>query len=211
MPGLLRNTPISDAERQNNDQHRPGIVIAVVALLCLYIYLFTLAADPLGLPLPKGLADTLGVSIEHVFDSDGNVDSNFVISLTQRFDRNDDERLIFFCCLIAAFLSAYYLPLPYKQLSLILWTVAAIIVLYGAVATAGLLFAHFVVYLVLHPKQAQPWIPAVVGLLASFAFVHDGGAAKIVSFVLLPLLSLGGYHFLVLRLFAKGFGLDIPA
>ena len=100
MPGLLKNVPVTDAQRRDNDRHRPEVVLAVLAVLAVYMYLFTQIAIPLGLPLPEDLASTAGFSIDHVFDSDGNVNSTVGITRTQRFKRNDDERLVYFAIYI---------------------------------------------------------------------------------------------------------------
>jgi hypothetical protein len=172
VPGLLKSIPIDDVRRRENDRHRTRVVLAVLAMLSLYVYLFTQAAEPLGLPLPAELAGEL--DLRHVFDDDGNVESNVQISMHQRIERSDDERLILFGAIAAAFLCAYYLPLRYKQAALVLWTTLAIGLLYGPEATAGLVGAHFVLYLVLHPDRGVgPAIAAAAGLAAYLAFVHD--------------------------------------
>ena len=137
MPGLLKSTPVSDEQRRANDRHRLIVVLAVLGILAVYVYLFTQAADTLGLRLPAELAYDLGLEIPHVFDNDGSVDSSVEISLTKRLRRSDDERLVLFATVAVAFLCAYFLPLRYKQASLALWATLAIGVLYGLVATAG--------------------------------------------------------------------------
>ena len=99
MPGLLKSVPIDDALRRSNDRHQPRIVLGVLGLLLIYVYLFTQAADPVGLRLPAELAWDLGIHVSEVFDDDGNVESNLQISMTDRLGRSDDERLVFFAIL----------------------------------------------------------------------------------------------------------------
>jgi len=177
VPGLLKSVPVDDALRSAHDQHRPLVVLAVLGVLAVYVYLFTQAASSVGLPLPAQLAGDLGVEAPAVFDDDGNVDSNLQISMTDRFERSDDERLVLFGALAAAFLCAYFLPLRYKQASLVLWATLAIVALYGISATCALLVAHFVVYLVLHPDRRRGLpISAATGFAGYLAFVHEPGA-----------------------------------
>ena len=205
MAGLLRNLPVSDEQRRHNDVHDWRVVLAVLAMLALYLYLFTHAGDYLGMPRPEVLAHSLGFHIDHVFDSSRNVSSNVTITLTQRWDSNDDERMVFLLVLVAAFLSAYFLPLEYKQPSMILWTGVAVWLLYGSHVMAALLVAQLLVYLVLHPRR-QGWFPTVaaLGLAFHWAFLWDlepmpaaaalagaavAGAALLYRVVLLPLLQ----------------------
>ena len=87
MPGLLDNVPVTDAQRRANDRHRPLVVIAVLLFICIYIYLFTQAARPLGLPTPAEAAHELGFYSSHIFDDDQNLDSNVYIPLTKLLSR----------------------------------------------------------------------------------------------------------------------------
>ena len=150
------------------------VVVAVLALLVLYAYLFTHAADRFDLPRPQDLAGNLGVHVHHVFDDDRNVDSRFGILMARGHANNDDERLTFLLVLAAAFLCVYFLPLRFKQGSLAFWTVTAVVLLYGAKAALALLFAHLVVYLVLHPppRKARTLV-LLAGVAAYGAFLHD--------------------------------------
>ena len=155
MPGLLNSIEIDDTRRRENDRHRTGVVLAVLGVLSVYVYLFTQAAEPLGLPLPATLAWQIGVELPHVFDDDGNVESNVQVSMRQRLESSDDERLVLFAAIAAAFLCAYYLPLRYKQAALVGWTTLAIGVLYGPDVIAALLSVHLLLYLVLHPDRRR--------------------------------------------------------
>lgn len=173
MPGLL-NKAASEAQRRENNRHQPLVVVAALSVLAVYMYLFTQVAVPLGLPLPEELISQLGLSVRHVFDNDGNVDSNLVISMTQRFDRNDDERLVFFLLLTAAFLTVYFLPHGHKQPAIVGWTTLTLLALFGIKATSALLFAHLIVYLVLHPNARHSSLASgLAGLCAWLAFVFD--------------------------------------
>lgn len=203
MPALLDSVPLNDAQRIANDRHRPVVVVVVLAVLLIYIYLFTLAADDVGAPSPKKLARQLDISAQHIFDSDGNVDSNVGILMAQKFKKNDDERLVFLLILVAAFLCVYFMPLRYKQASLVFWTLLALLLLYGKKATAGLVCAHLIVYLVLHPKKESfHLLCLVVGITAYLAFVHKyaNNVFRVVSVLGLPVLSILVYRFGVLRL-----------
>lgn len=206
MPGVLRSVPVTDEQRQAHDRHRPLVALTVLAVLAAYIYLLTDMASSLGLPTPQDLAQAVGLSLQHVFGRDGNVQSSISISYTRRFG-HDDERLIYLLLLAAAFLSAYILPLRYKQGSLVLWSVAAIVVLYGVPAAAGLLLAHTVVYLTHHPCRSQrlPWLSAAVGWLGYLAFVPRNTSLVwyLLLFAGLPAASLLAYRFIVLPLLSR--------
>ncbi len=203
MPGLLTSTPLTAAEQRANDTHRTGVVLAVLAVLAVYTYLFTDIAEPLGVPSPQELVTGLGVHIDHVFDSDRNVDSNVQVLMTQRFRSNDDERLVLLAAIAVAFLSAYYLPLRFKQPALVFWTVVAIVLLYGARATSGLLFAHLLVYVVFHPGHRYRFLlSALIGVLAYLGFLHDfeGRTLFVIPALGAPLLALLLYRYAVLPL-----------
>jgi len=208
MPGLLRNVPIDDVQRQANDRHRPLVVVGVLGMLCVYLYLFTHAADPLGLPRPEILAETLGIHIRHVFDSSYNVSSAVGITLTQRFETNDDERMVLFLVLGLAFLCAYFLPLRYKQPSLVFWTIVALWLLYGPQATMGLLLTHLVVYLVLHPRpDGHRWLTLATGVLGYAAFLWDPDAGEwgrnLPPAAATGLAAVLGYRYLLMPLLAR--------
>ncbi len=203
MPGLLDNVPVSDAQRRANDRHRPGVVIATLAVLCLYMYLFTQLADALELPRPQQLASALGIDLPHVFDEERKVESNVEILHTRRLDTPDDERLAFLLVVMGAFLAAYYLPLALKQASLVLWSLAALWLLYGLAVTAGLLMAHLLVYAVFHPAGKRGvWFSALAGFLAYWAFLseRDAGVLNLLWLPALPLLAASLYRYGILRL-----------
>ena len=178
MAGLLGKPPVTDDQRRAHDRHDWRVVAAVLGMLALYLYLFTHAADYLGLPRPEPLARSLGLDIPHVFDGSHNVSSNVVITLTQRFDTNDDERMVFLLLLAAAFLSAYFLPLAWKQPALIFWSLVAVWLLYGSRVLAALLGAQLLVYLVLHPRRGDGWVAALTGLAFHWAFWWPAGALE---------------------------------
>lgn len=206
MPGLLKNAPVSDAQRRANDTHRPSVVLAVLAVLAAYLYLFTLAADPLGMPLPEDLAERAGVEgMGRVFDSDRNVESAMGIRLTDRFESSDDERMVFLLVLAAAFLCAYFLPVRHKQPALVGWAAVAILLLYGPAATAGLLAAHLGVHAVLHPDRARgPTLAGLAALLAWGAFLLDPeDPERLWLAAALPLGAAAGYRFGLLPLLAR--------
>jgi hypothetical protein len=206
VPGLLKSIPVDDELRLANDRHRPLVVLAVLGVLAVYVYLFTQAAGSMGLRLPAELAWDLGVELPEVFDDDGNVESNLQISMTDRFERSDDERLVFFATVAAAFLCAYFLPLRYKQASLVLWATVALLLLYGLEATSALVLAHLVVYLVLHPdsRRGLP-IGAGAGLAAYLAFLHEPGAGveRWIWIGILPAVCAAGYRYALLPLLGR--------
>lgn len=175
MPGLLAAKPVTDEQRRANDTHRPVVVFAVLGVLFIYTYLFTHVSDPLHIPAPLDLAVQTGLDIDHVFDSDRNVDSQVGIVFTQRFATNDRERLVLYLVIAAAFLCVYFLPLPYKQPSLVAWSFLGILILYGARPTAALLFVHLLIYLILHPvKDRRRFLALLAGLLGTIAFGPRG-------------------------------------
>ncbi len=116
----LRGAKINPDQQKRNDRHKPWVVIAVVCLMCLFVFLFTQAASVLNLPLPENLSDSFGLSLEKVFDDDHNVDTHLYIQSTKRF-KSDDERLILFVVITASFLCGYFLPLKYKRASFVIW------------------------------------------------------------------------------------------
>ncbi len=176
MNRLLAGRPPTDAQRRDNDrQHRPFVVGAVLLYLLVFAYLFTHLFEVVHLPAPQDLAAACGIQVDRVFDDDRNVDSTLTISLTQQFDTNDDERLVYYGIITAAFLSAYFLPLAYKQPALVGWTVTGLVLLFGTRATAGLLFAHLAVYVVLHPVRGRRlWLAGLAGALGMLAFGGRG-------------------------------------
>ncbi len=201
MPGLLTSSAVTDEQRRQNDRHSTALVLAVLALLCVYMYLFTSLAGYLGLPHPQELAESLNISIPHLFDRDLNVGTRLSVHEARDFYHFDDGLLILFLVVAIAFLCAYYLPLQYKQGSLALCTLAGIGILYGLVVAAALLFAHLLVYLVFHPGGRRGlWIGALAGLCAYLAFLSaDSPAGLQIVFVLaLPLLAVGFYRYSLL-------------
>ncbi|MFQ5451653.1 MAG: hypothetical protein ACE5E9_13580 [Nitrospinaceae bacterium] len=174
MPSLFNQIPVSaEDQEKNNHPHRPVIVAAVLAVLALYIYLFTHVSGWLDIPTPESLTGRLGLSIGHVFDKDHNVDCNLIVSFTQKYI-NDDERFLFFLCVGLAFLFSYFLPVRYKKYSHIIFFLITVGILYGARGVLGLLFAHICVYLILHPvsgkKLWQGGLPGLLGVLAFYPY-----------------------------------------
>ncbi len=200
MAGLLGKPPVDDDQRRANDRHDWRVVLAVLGMLALYLYLFTHAADYLGLPRPEPLARSLGLEIPYVFDSSHNVSSNVSITLTQRFATNDDERMVFLLVLAAAFLSAYFLPLGWKQPALIFWSLVAVWLLYGSRVLAALLGAQLLVYLVLHPRRGDWLVAAAVGLAFDWAFWWPEGPPTLgLAGAALTVLGAVALHGLVVR------------
>jgi hypothetical protein len=197
---------MDDARRRAHDTRDWRVVLAVLAMLGLYLYLFTHAGDFLSLPRPEALAQQLGLHLDHVFDQSRNVSSNVTITMTQRYASNDDERMVFLLVLVAAFLSAYFLPLAYKQPSMIFWTGVAVWLLYGSHVMAALLAAQLVVYLVLHPRRQHFLLyTAALGLAFHWAFLWElttGPATLAVAAVAVLAVS-ALYRFLLLPLLAR--------
>lgn len=199
MAGLLTTT-VTDAQRQANDRHSVWAVAAVLGVIVVYMYLFTHVYQPLQLPAPQDLAHSLGIEISYVFDEDRNVDSKVYVSFTQRYQNNDDERLVLLFTLVGAFLSAYFLPLALKQASLVVWTTVGICLLFGIPAAAMLLCAHLVVYLTLHPQRQSALLwGAAPGFFIALALGADRAGSTPYA-IMLPLLSAGLYQFVWLKL-----------
>lgn len=198
MAGLL-TTSVSDEQRLANDRHSAWAVVAVLGVILVYMYLFTHLHATLNLPAPQDLASSLGAEIGHVFDSDRNVDSKVYVAYTQRYENNDDERLVLLLTLVGAFLSAYFLPLALKQPALVVWTTVGICLLFGIPAAAVLLCAHLLVYLTLHPQRGHGLIwGAAPGFLIAIAIGAGGGTSPFV--LLLPLVSAWLYQAVWLKL-----------
>ena len=171
MPQLLSGIPLSDEQRKKNDgPHRPMVVLAVLGMLLIYMYLFSSLSMRTTVPTPVELASNLGLASSVPLDEDGNIRNRLHIRWSQRF-RGDDERLVLFLVVAVAFLTVYFVPLQYKRPSLVFWTLVGLTVLYGPRTTAGLVFAHLVVYLTLHPrrKRAARW-SALAGVIGYGAF-----------------------------------------
>jgi len=178
MAGLFRKRATSDAQRiQNAARHDPRIVFAVLATLAVYAYLFTHAAAAFGLPDPEDLARWIGWIPEGVFDADHNVDSKLWMyrASTDALDA-DDQRLVLFGALAGAFLSAYFLPLRYKRGALVGGCLLAALAVYGGGAVAGLLSAHFAIYLLFHscPLRTGLLVAAAAGALGYWALAGAG-------------------------------------
>ncbi|MGZ8248736.1 MAG: hypothetical protein ACXWUF_11940, partial [Methylomagnum sp.] len=187
MAGLLRDRPASAEQRARNAAgHNPRVVLAVLAMLALYAYLFTQIAAPLGLPLPEDLAQWLGWVPPHVFDDDHNVDSKiWVFGADQNYLDSDAQRLVLFAALAGTFLCAYFLPMRYKQASLVLWFLGAGLVIFKAATVAGLLAAHLIIYLLFHapPLRQGLLLAAAAGALGHLAFAGLSGASVAMALV----------------------------
>ena len=179
MPAILDSVAVSDDLRRANDRsNRPIVVVAVLLVLGLYAYLLTSAAEHLGIGPAHQLAERVGVSSLLRFDDNGSLWSSIDVGFAATFARSDDELLAFLLIVAAAFLSAYLLPLQFKQGALVVWTGLAMWLLYGGFATAGLLFAHLAAYLVLHPHRDENLpVSAAAGVAGYLAFAAGGGGA----------------------------------
>lgn len=200
MPALLSDVPLTDEQREKYDSHKIWVVFTALAVILLYAYLFTHVYAYFDLPGPKELAKLLGLSPRHVFDRDGNVDSNIRISFGKIFRRSDDERLVYFAVLVCAFLSAYYLPVRFKQAALAIWTVIGFALLFGPGPTAVLLCTHLVVYLTLHPKPEQALLYGSLPGLLILAVNEFGVSGRATLWLALPVVTALAYRYLWLRL-----------
>ena len=203
MPALLTSSAVTDEQRRKNDRHSHTIVIATLALLCVYMYLFTPVAGYIGVPFPQQLAESLNITLPYIFDRDLNVGTTLSVHEAQAFNHYDDSMLVLMLLVTVAFLCAYYLPLAYKQASLALWSLIAVVILYGSRAAAALLLAHLLVYLVFHPGRKQGlWIAALAGFAGYWAFLSDSGPAVLwpVFTLALPLLTAAVYAYGILPL-----------
>lgn len=201
MPELLTSSAVTDEQRRQNDRHRHTVVIATLAVLCVYMYLFTSAADYTGIPRPQAVAEYLHIDSPYFFDRNQHVETELTVQDARLFEHPDDNLLVLFIVVAVAFLCAYYLPLRYKQGSLALCSLIGIGILYGSDVAAALLLAHLLVYLVFHPGGRQGiWISALAGFAAYWAFVHGNSPAgiHILFAIALPLLALGFYRYSLL-------------
>ncbi len=205
MPGLLSGTPITQEEQEANDRHNPFVVLAVLAFLIVYIYLFTYASSSLGLPMPEDLGKSLGIPSSYEFDEDGNIDTSLYIPLTFQFE-NDDERFIFFIGAGLAFLFSYFLPLKHKKRSLVFSSLVIIGILYGMEGAAGLLCSHSLVFIVLHPvTRYRLWIAGLPGFFGFWAFFPYTtlGTWIFVQSLIAGSVSFLLYRYVLLKLFDK--------
>lgn len=205
MPGLLQDATVTDAQRRANDTHRPVIVLAVLGVLALHAYLFTPVSPLLGIPRPQDLLAHVVPLPELVFEDHGLVDAPLSFSLTERTPPTSPKPLLFYLMAAGAFLCAYFLPLPAKRPSVVVWSVCAILALYGPRAAAGLLFAHVVVYLTLHTRRVGlPVLSLAPGVLFYLSFAR-GPLRPAVDLVWFALAAGGGvliYRYVFLTLLA---------
>ncbi|MBF0309087.1 MAG: hypothetical protein HQL56_06140 [Magnetococcales bacterium] len=179
---------LDEATRAKHDAtHRPEVVLAVLAMLLLYGWLFTPLAAVLGLPSPRGVAAMLGITPLLHFDH-GMLDSRLRVPYTELLPA-DQERLLLLLLVAGAFLSAYFSPLPRKRAALLGWFLLGLLVLYGWQALCGLLFCHLLVYLLFHPpananRMGQSGLMA--GLLLLGSLWSPGSDAVHPLYFLLP-------------------------
>lgn len=175
----LRGAFISlDEQLQNDRSFRPSVVLAFLAVIAVYCYLFTHVPIYLGLPMPEELFGGAPESIGYEFDDDGNVDSRLYIQTADRFT-NDDERMILFGVITGAFFCGYFLPLRSKKPSFVLWFLIGFCALYGTQPTVLLCTAHLGIYLCLHGPHRRSAAPAIlfgVLLYGTFAIGAVGPA-----------------------------------
>jgi hypothetical protein len=201
LPELLTSSTVTDEQRRQNDRHNHVVVLAVLAVLCVYMYLFTSAAALTGLPQPQEVAEFLRIDTPYIFDRNQHVETELSVHDGQRFEQPDDNLLVLFIVVAVAFVCAYYLPLRYKQGTLAFCSLIGIGILYGSDVAAALLGAHLLVYLVFHPGRKRGlWIGLVAGFAAYLAFVPESSPGGVhVSFALaLPLLVAGFYRYSLL-------------
>jgi D-alanyl-lipoteichoic acid acyltransferase DltB (MBOAT superfamily) len=194
MSGLLVAGGVSDADRVLNDRHDYRVVGIVLLLLAIYFYCFTHVDLYFGLPSPQSVAESAGIFATHVFDSDHNVSSFVTIERTSLLASNDSERLGYLLILVAAFLCAYFLPLRFKQPSLVFWSTLAIGILYGTRACLLLLCTHTILYLLFHPRRNLIFA-ALPGILFWLAMSSDQrwGIDPFTGWVVMPLVSMLAY------------------
>ena len=203
MPGLLTSSAVTDEQRRRNDRHSTAVVVATLSLLFVYMYLFTSLAGYLGIPRPQQLAESLNFSIPYIFDRDLNVGTQLSVYEARVFSHVDDSLLILLVVVAVSFLCAYYLPLRYKQGSLVVCTLIGVGLLYGSSTAGALLLAHLLVYLVFHPGGDRGlWISAGAGFSAWLALLPAGVPAgvQLLFVIALPLSAMAVYRFCLLPL-----------
>jgi len=205
MPGPLHNAAVTDAERRAHDRHRLPVVLAVLAVLALHVYLLTPAASFLGIPSAKDLIALAGVSSDKILTETG-LFAPAVTLLAPESSSKAQYLSTLYLAAIGAFLSVYFLRLDYKLPALLAWSVAAVLALYGVAATAGLLLAHVVVYLTLHPRRkGLPLLGLLPGVLGTLAFSRTAPAslAGIGGMALAAAASVLAYRYMVVPLLAN--------
>jgi hypothetical protein len=205
MTPILSGAIITQEEQEINNRHNPLMVFAVLGFLAVFIYLFTYASKSLDLPMPQDLSESLGLHVDHVFDSDRNVDSSLYVPFTNIFIHNDDERLVLFLGAGFAFLLVYFIPLKHKQRSLVFSSLIIIGILYGDEGVAGLLCAHSLVYLILHPvagfRLSIAFLPGFFAFWGFYSYFSSGPVPLLQS-VLAGSISILIYRYSILPILA---------
>ncbi|MEK7232854.1 MAG: hypothetical protein AAB268_03490 [Elusimicrobiota bacterium] len=174
MPSTLPGASRRDL-RPPRSAHSAALLFAVLGVLFLYAYLFTHAGSLLRLPLPQDLAAMAGLSPEGVFDEGRTVITSLWISRSHQFQDNDHEMLAYYLLLAVAFLGVYFLPVTAKRGAIALGAIVMIGAFYGFGSLAGLLVAHGVAYMLLHPPRlARAWMErSGAGTLLRFCAVQS--------------------------------------
>lgn len=170
----LRGSKVTPEQQRANDTHRPLIVAAVIGMLLVYAYLFTPLAAYLGLRMPIEVLGSMGQYLK--FDEVGHLYCR--VSVTSSPLPVGSSLLIVLGVLTAAFLCAYWAPLPYKRPLAAGWFLVAFLAIYGPWATGLLLLAHLAVYLVFHSRaRGSRWLAAGFGALLGFAVLESVGTS----------------------------------
>jgi len=190
MPSILNKQTTITAQ---TDRNKIFPVLAVILLIFVYMYCFTHLSNYLGLPTPQALSKSVGLTANHIFDTDHNVNSKIVVNYASKYN-NDDERFVLFCVVLVAFLLFYYLPLKLKQYSILLTSSVGIALLYGLQVFCLLLACHLLVYLVLHPKQKHHLIIEYsMGVLFCLGLFSDFSISFLAWCLLFPFLVLNAF------------------
>lgn len=211
MPGFLKSRPISDEQRVAHDRHRTAVVLAVLATLAAYLYLFTPLGHAVGLPLPGAWVDRsadLPTFVENafndIFDDSGVVSSEVGMAFATRITSVEQGLLVFLVVLVPTFLAAYYLPLRHKQHALLAGALVMLLPVYGFRVTAGLLCMHVLAHQAFHPTRRWPRM-LLPGALAAVAFAPPEAPALRYAlwFVSVPCSFAVAYRFLILPLLER--------
>jgi hypothetical protein len=187
MPGLFKPAAPTPEQRRRHDRHRPAVVLAVLAVLAAYAYLFTAAPAQLGLPAPGALARRAGLHAPEIFRPDGQVACALDVFLGGRPGSADRERLALLGCAALVFVLAYFAPVARKRPVLVCGSLGTLAILYGPATAAGLLLAHGASYLAFHPVgRARRWLAgrpraarALRTLVAQSALLTVGASAVV--------------------------------
>lgn len=191
---LIKRPPTLEKRNENNKKNNPVIIFGVLLLFFVFSYLFSSLWKEINVFSPEYIfKDFLGYKINGIYDTDGNLESNLYMYLSQNKNyKNDPERLIFFSLISMSFLSTYLLPVKYKKFSIVVFAILIITLIFGLKAISGLILMHLIIFSFLHSKNSKDiYLSFFIGILFPLIFVEFKSITKVIY--LLPISSILSY------------------